>query len=258
IQILKRTDPYPCIITLYFHHNHSLKSSHVTSFHPISDETKSEFFRLFESGHNPDAQNEIDMFDQLEKEITEFNTNNKGNAWIQTYIAPEKDNPGQPFILVIVTNLMLCCHTLQEAGELVYIDTTAGLDALNTPLTILSTSTPASGLPLGIVIASDESAETFTKALDILKRLIPSTGFGKRGTIIRPQVVMTDDCKAEKMALCNTWKDTTLLLCVFHFLQAMWQWLWNSKHGIHNNDRITLIEYVKKIVFAKMEATLNV
>ncbi|CAG8691745.1 2196_t:CDS:1, partial [Scutellospora calospora] len=234
IQILKRTDPYPCIITLYFHHNHPLKSSHVTSFCSISDETKSEFFRLFESGHNPssvyhtyweqlqlkynndeeiladraiapckndifylhkkyhdqylDAQNGIDMFDWLEKEITEFNANNKRNAWMQTYIAPEKDNPGQPFILVIVTNLMLCCHTLQEVGELVYMDTIAGLDALNTSLTILSTSTPAGGLPLGIVIASNKSAETFTKALDILKHLILSTEFGKRGTIIGPQV----------------------------------------------------------------------
>ncbi|CAG8838995.1 5469_t:CDS:1, partial [Cetraspora pellucida] len=28
IQLLKRTDPYPCIITLYFHHNHPFGSSH--------------------------------------------------------------------------------------------------------------------------------------------------------------------------------------------------------------------------------------
>ncbi|CAG8819532.1 25770_t:CDS:1, partial [Gigaspora margarita] len=53
IQLLKRSDPYPCIISLYFHHNHSLKSSHVTSFRPISNETKNEIFRLFEASHNP-------------------------------------------------------------------------------------------------------------------------------------------------------------------------------------------------------------
>ncbi|CAG8821109.1 8205_t:CDS:1, partial [Cetraspora pellucida] len=149
------------------------------------------------------------------------------------------------------------CHTLKEVGELVYMDTTAGLDVLNTPLTILSTSTPAGGLPLGMIIASDESANTFTKALEILKCLIPSAGFGERGTALGPQVIMTDDCKAEKTALHNTWKNATLLLCVFHFLQAMWQWLWDGKHGICNNDRVTLIEYIKKIVFAKSEITLN-
>ncbi|CAG8821110.1 8206_t:CDS:2, partial [Cetraspora pellucida] len=126
IQLLKRTDPYPCIITLYFHHNHPLGSSHVTGFRPISDKTKDELFKLFENGHNPSsayhtyweqlqikcdndeeiladraiapckndvfylykkhrdqylgAQNGEDMFDRLEKEVAEFNHNNKGNA----------------------------------------------------------------------------------------------------------------------------------------------------------------------------------
>ncbi|CAG8828677.1 17452_t:CDS:2, partial [Cetraspora pellucida] len=188
------------------------------------------------------AQNGEDMFDQLEKEVAEFNHNNKGNAWMQKYIAPEKDDFGQPFILVIITNLMMRCHTLKEAGELVYMDTTAGLDVLNTPFTILSTSTPAGGLPLGVIIASDESANTFTKALEILKCLILSAGFGEHGTALGPQVIMTDDCKAEKTALYNTWKNATLLLCVFHFLQAMWQWLWDGKHEAR-------IRILKDIVF---------
>ncbi|CAG8556847.1 21494_t:CDS:1, partial [Cetraspora pellucida] len=76
------------------------------------------------------------------------------------------------------------CHILQKADELVYIDRTAGLDILNTSLTILLTSTFASSLPFGVIIASDELANTFTKALNILRSLISSTKFGKhRATI---------------------------------------------------------------------------
>ncbi|CAG8846926.1 34007_t:CDS:2, partial [Gigaspora margarita] len=46
-------DPYPCIISMRFHHNHPFASSHATSFRSISNETKETFFRLFHAGHNP-------------------------------------------------------------------------------------------------------------------------------------------------------------------------------------------------------------
>ncbi|CAG8750795.1 22904_t:CDS:2, partial [Cetraspora pellucida] len=232
------------------------ESGHVTSFRPISNETKNKIFKLFETGHNSSstyhtyweqlqlnyennkeiladraiashkndvfylykkyhdqhlgAKNSDEMFNQLAKEIAEFNNNDKKKAWMQTYIAPEKDNPRQPFILVILTNLMIHCYALQKVGELVYMDMTTRLDILNTPLTILSISTPASGLFLGVIFTSDESANTFTKALDVLRHLILSTVFGKcRGTI-GPQVIITDDYKAKgqhciipgKMQLC--------------------------------------------------------
>ncbi|CAG8673336.1 19484_t:CDS:2 [Gigaspora margarita] len=202
-------------------------------------------------------QNGIGMFNRLEKEVIEFNDNNKGNTWMQPYVASEKDKPGQPLILVIVTNLMKRCHTLKEAGELVYMDTTAGLDILNTPLTILSTSTPVGGLPLAVIITLDETADTLSKALDILKRIIQPMAFGDRGSLIGPQIIITDDCKAEKIALQNTWKNATLLLCVFHFLQAMWRWLWDGNHNIHKNDHAILIELIKKIVFSRSEVALS-
>ncbi|CAG8839358.1 17375_t:CDS:2, partial [Cetraspora pellucida] len=124
------------------------------------------------------AQNGKEMFLRLAEEVEEFNTNNK---------------PNQPFILVIVTNLMRHCHSLQQASELVYIDATAGLDNLNTPLTVISTSTPIGGLPLAAILTSDETASTLTSALEALKCIMPSTAFGGRGSITGPQVIITDD-----------------------------------------------------------------
>ncbi|CAG8580295.1 1013_t:CDS:1, partial [Scutellospora calospora] len=150
------------------------------------------------------TQNRINMFSQLEEEIKEFNINRKGDTWMQKFITSNQSNSEQHFILVVVTNLMKCCHELQEAGELVYIDITAGLDVLNTPLTILSTSTSAGSLPLAAILTSDETEATFIKALDMVKKIVPSVVFGRQGSIIRPQVVITDDCRAEKLALHNT------------------------------------------------------
>ncbi|CAG8764617.1 16416_t:CDS:2, partial [Cetraspora pellucida] len=63
-------------------------------------------------------------------------------------------------------------------SELVYIDATADLDNFNTPLTVISTSTPIGGLPLAAILTSDETASTLTNALEALKHIMPSTAFG--------------------------------------------------------------------------------
>ncbi|CAG8736990.1 20249_t:CDS:2 [Cetraspora pellucida] len=115
--------------------------------------------------------------------------------YIGTQNRSSQDNPEQPFILVVITNLMKHCHELQEAGELVYMNTMARLNVLNTPLMILSTSTPAGSLPFTVILTSDEIVTTFTKALNVMKNMASSTAFSGRGPIIGLQVVMTDDCK---------------------------------------------------------------
>ncbi|CAG8840326.1 4512_t:CDS:1, partial [Cetraspora pellucida] len=114
------------------------------------------------------TRNRKEMFSRLAEEVEEFNSNRKGNALMQPYIAPTNTDPGQLFVLVIVTNLIKHCHALQQAGKLVYMNSTAGLDVLNTPMTILSTSIPIGSLPLAIILTSDETTNPFTKALDML------------------------------------------------------------------------------------------
>ncbi|CAG8852734.1 255_t:CDS:2, partial [Gigaspora margarita] len=114
-----------------------------------------------------------------------------------------------------------------------------GLDALNTPVTILSTSTPIGRLPLAAILTSDETTSTFTKALNMLKNVLLLTAFNGRGPVVGPQIFMTDDCKAERTALNNTWDKS------------------DGKHGIDKGDRVVLIEHLKKIVFAKNETILE-
>ncbi|CAG8705585.1 4201_t:CDS:1, partial [Ambispora leptoticha] len=135
--------------------------------------------------------------------------------------------------------------------------TMAVLNVLNTLLTILSTSTSIGSLPLAVILTSDETAYTFLEALNVLKSVMPLTAFNERRPGVGPEVIMMDDCKAEKKALHNTWNKATLLLCVFHFLQAMWRWLWDGKNSINMDDHVIIIGCLKKIVFAKTESKLK-
>ena len=68
---------------------------------------------------------------------------------------------------------------------------------------------------------------------------------------------MTDDSSTEKGALKATWPHATQLLCVFHFLQRRWTWLWEAKNKIHNNDRRPLIQLVKTMVYTSTEEKLT-
>ncbi|CAG8803922.1 16689_t:CDS:1 [Gigaspora margarita] len=149
------------------------------------------------------AKNRKEIFNRLAKEVLKFNDSNKKNALMQLYIAPTENDLGQLFIIIVIMNLMKHCHSLKQAGELVYMDTTATLDALNTLLTILSTSTPAGGLPLAIILTLDKTAQTFTWALNMLKNMLLLEAFSSCGPIVGPQIVITNNCNAEKKALYN-------------------------------------------------------
>ena len=60
-----------------------------------------------------------------------------------------------PLALAICTPIMARVHSMvQQSAETVFCDSTAGLDRYNNPLFLLSTSTPAGGVPLGCVVTS--------------------------------------------------------------------------------------------------------
>ena len=67
----------------------------------------------------------------------------------------------RPMIITVYTPLMSRVHEhIQQAGEMIFCDSTSTLDRFNTSLFIISTSHPAGGLPLAVIITSDEQEET--------------------------------------------------------------------------------------------------
>ena len=96
-------------------------------------------------------------------------------------------------------------------------------------LFILSTAHPAGGLPIGVILTSDEKESTIRCGLKNLIEALPSYAFCGEGAERGPTLCMTDDSGTEKGALRSVWSNSTQLLCIFHFLQRRWTWLYGKK-----------------------------
>lgn len=151
------------------------------------------------------SNNGKSLFDCLDMEINSYNEANAevgGKAKLQRFEKdttdsesdmydeldpPKRKNPktytkGKPMILAVCTPLMRQLHeNIQQAGEMTFCDATSSLDRFNTSLFILSTSHPAGGLPLGVIITSDEQEETISQGLKLLKEVLLKHSFYGRG-----------------------------------------------------------------------------
>ena len=318
---------HPTVFKISFNHNHPIKSAHVLSFRPVSDETKQKIFEYFQKGHtassayhwhetklfldsNEDQMSIVDraanpnksdfsrlyeewrtselgsdngkpMFDQLQAEIDAYNAamgSKGGNVILQRFVGtvdvdhtsdsdseecPKKkrlksNEREVPMVVAICTPLMSRVHQfVQQSGEMVFCDSTSTLDRFNTSLFVLSMSNACGGLPLGVIITSDEQEETVTQGLKLLQQVIPEEAFYKRGGREGPTIFMTDDSSAERNALHEVWPHARLLLCAFHFLQCKWTWLHKGANQIANQDRQILMSKTKQLVYATSELMLE-
>ena len=159
--------------------------------------------------------------------MDEYNRKNKahgGKAFLQWYETPlsemdneheEKEPPTKqkkrepsekPLVLAICTPLMARTHrNVIQAGEIAFCDSSSSMDRFNTSVFILSTTTAYSGLPLAVVMTSDETEVTVSWAMQKVKEVIPSDAFYGNGPVLGPAVFMIDDSLVEKSALSKSW-----------------------------------------------------
>ena len=147
-------------------------------------------------------------------------------------------------------------HVLQ-AGEILFCDSTSSMDRFNTSLFILSTLHACSGIPLAAVMVSDETELTVTNAMQIVTQVIPSDAFYGKGAVNGPTAIMIDDSIVEQVALSKIWPSAIILLCTFHFLQRRWTWLYEGKNKIQKDDRVTLIQLIRNLVYTDTEDDLQ-
>ncbi|KAK4320926.1 hypothetical protein Pmani_008243 [Petrolisthes manimaculis] len=131
---------------------------------------------------------------------------------------------------------------LREAGEIVFVDGTACIDQLNTSLIPFLCTGPAGAAPSCFAVYIQRR-----RSFDMVKRAGGEKAFyGKQS----PETFMTDNCNALKGTLAVTWPAARQFLCIFHFLQQVWRWLLDLKHGIRKEDRQELMASVKCLVYA--------
>jgi len=159
-----------------------------------------------------------------------------------------------PFILVIITPLMKRVHEkVRSSGEMVFFDSSGGMEEYNLRVFVMVTHSFVGALPLGIVVTSDETTDTLTRALEMFSSSLPDFAFYGKGALNGPGVIMTDNCDELKDALHATWPRSRLLLCIFHLMQQVWRWLFDKKHGILQADRPAIMMKFRKIVYSDIE-----
>ena len=201
-----------------------------------------------------------DMFDRLEAEVAAYNKahGGSGRAAVQRFIGRNDSDEGKPLILAICSPIMYRAHKyVRQSAESVYMDATSSLDRFSCPTYILSTVSAAGAVPLGVFVVSNGTASTLTDGLDLLKSIMPPHAFFGNSSETGPLLFLTDELSSQQQALRNVWPNARQLLCLFHYLQRWWKWLWEAKQGINIDDRKIIMEFVRKLVHAETPEDLR-
>ncbi|XP_028412191.1 uncharacterized protein LOC114535014 [Dendronephthya gigantea] len=178
--------------------------------------------------------NGTELFDYLQEYITTYNkdkVSDGGKIFLQRYNNDEKRE--QPLIISICTPMMSRVHKLRQAGEMAFMDASGSLDRHNNPVYFMCTHHPSGALPLAVWITSSQSESTLNSCLHSVVSVLPRHAFGGKGVASGPSIFLTDDDSAQRNALRAYWHSSVLLLCIFHFLQAVWRWLLDSTNSIN-------------------------
>lgn len=282
----------PCEIYMRLAHNHPIEACDALRFRPVGNEVKESLKALYHQGHTPATALEVikidlmtnhpDNYEELLADrqvcpdyqacyylyVQEFEheygpVNSRDHKFLilklEEYNKMCGDIPSAKWnitpeetIIVICTPLMRRVHRLTpEAGEIVFIDSSGTVDRDGHRIFLMLTHNESGGVPLGVMITTSESTATLRKAMAMLKDLIgPEAFFGAENG---PSIFMTDDSVSERNSLSQVWPFSTLLLCLFHVLQAIWRWLQQAKHGILKQDRTHLFRCFKSIIYSQTE-----
>jgi hypothetical protein len=282
------SDGMPATVTVFYQHNHVVVNAEALSFKRVDDVTCQKFQNYFDQGMTPTAA--IDYHNcQLELESDGDNAvvvhadasinpkyatvgywhsmwrnSNLGHRtgdrmWdvLSEKLEVYKDAgikisvQREPVCVAILTPVMQRAHTLITAKDVTFVDSTASCDSNNHVITFMLVKSPCGAVPVGITLTAGQSERDYVVAFNALKSLMGEGSFGGRNY---PDVFITDDSTAEKNALKSVWRETTQKLCHFHVLQAVWRWLWGSKHGIPKEDRQPLMVGFRKVLYATQES----
>lgn len=123
-------------------------------------------------------------------------------------------------IITILSPLMRrISEGFDESGEVLFIDSSGNVDRYGCKVFFIYTNSCAGGMLVGSLIVTSEATSIIVKGLELWKKMLSPESLGKRGQI-GPRIFMTDDSLAERNALREVFPQTTLLLCIFHVLQA--------------------------------------
>lgn len=151
----------------------------------------------------------------------------------------------EPFAVVIATPIMKRALDMETLQDIAFIDSTSACDAEQHSITFIMAPCAAGAVPLSIIITKGQTSKAYIAGFQLLQKVANNK--------FHPKIILTDNSAAEITALNTVFPFSTTLLCIFHVLQAVWRWLWNSKHGIPLEERQSLMKYFRDILYSNTE-----
>lgn len=142
-------------------------------------------------------------------------------------------------------------HGFSFSKDIVFVDSSSSCDQGNSTVTFFFGASKIGGIPLGVVIYKHQTTNDYINAFTLLKKCLGDIAFNG---YMYPSVFMTDDSAAERRALATVFKESKLLLCAFHVCQALWRWLWESKHKIEKSERQLKMISFRAVLFEQDES----
>jgi len=211
--------------------------------------------------------------DELELQVQNYNaelrgsddTDPSGQTLPENYIALHVRD--EDVVVAICTPLMKRVHRhIKHSGELVYVDVVGGSTAHGKHIRVyaLMSYSPAGGLPLGVLILSNDRAANITTALHLYNTLLDGSCFFGRG-LAGPTIILTsgglssDVGAADRVALQSVYSGASTFVCVYHVLRDFWRLLWDVKKSPElsaTNNRQYLFAIVEAMAWAETETNL--
>jgi hypothetical protein len=155
-----------------------------------------------------------------------------------------------PLGIAVVTPIMRRAHSFPFSRDIVFVDSSSSCDQGNSTVTFFFGASKVGGIPLGVIIHKHQTIHDYVNAFSLLKKCLGDIAFNG---YLHPTVFMTDDSRAERQALATVFSESKLLLCAFHVCQALWRWLWESKHTIEKSERQLKMIKFRAVLFAHDE-----
>lgn len=87
--------------------------------------------------------------------------------------------PGAPWAILVVAPIMKRAQGVRNSREIVFLDSTASVDATSSNLTAVLTATGGGAIPLGVIIHESQSMMGHEAGFSLLKESCPKCFGGK-------------------------------------------------------------------------------
>ena len=256
-------------------HNHQYSDPKALLKNSVSDETKLKLIDLFYQGNTPSSAlrelkfcsknyvndsksrelnpNLSDVYYLYTKEknisfgpcsLTQETLNNfifeSNNQFKIKYGLDESNH----FVVAFATpKMLISLRQTSISNNIVCIDSSGGMDRTSGHLFNLVIPGPTGALSIGMFVTFSEKQAVIEQGLKLLRNIWIENNIIDKN--FSPEVFMSDDCTAQINAIKNIFENSTVLLCQFHVLNAMWKWL--QSNSVLNERKNIMIDFTRLI-----------